>query len=126
MSARFCAYVTSPLYLFITSKRLFELFIAMDRFAAAFFPMRYHVWSCYQRGYKVVVGVGFIVGLLMSMLVAVDMYDNVQVLFCSPRNVMSVIVQLTHVPFIMVAGTVTGLLYMIIFMFSNSCVSLEI
>jgi len=60
-------------HLFITIKRFFELFVAMDRFAAAFFHMRYHVWSVKRRAYKLIVGCTFILGSLMSMLDAVDM-----------------------------------------------------
>jgi len=119
---RFCALVTSPLYLFITTKRFFEILIALDRFGAVFFPMRYKTWSDHRFGHKILIGVGFAVGLSMALLVAVDVYDEVQLLFCSPRNSISVLLQLTHQPFIMAAATATGLIYIANMMWSSKCV----
>jgi len=123
---RSCAILTGPLYIFIASRRTFELSIALDRFSAVFFPMRYKAWDMNQKWHKVLIAFGFFVGHVMASLTFVDVYDGVQLLYCSSRNSMSILLQLTHIPYVMATGVVTIVLYLISLMFAKACVRVTI
>jgi len=122
MLVKTCGLITSPQYIFTTSNRTLEMAVALDRFVAVFFPTRYKAWEMNKTAHKVVVGFSFFIGTVMMLLTLVDAYDNVYIGYCSSRVSMSILLQLTHMPYGIMLGSGTAGIYVFCLLFAETCV----
>jgi len=116
--------ITIPQYFYNSTIITFDLFIALDRMLAVFFPQRFQKsWARETTAHRLLVALGFGVGFTMALLVAIADYDKALIGYCSSRLSMAVLLQQLFVPYLLWVACITVGIYVFCLMFAKTCVS---